>query len=46
MRQRANDRARKLLAEHYPHPLADSQSRELDRMAAAFQQQLIERTNK
>jgi len=46
MFQRANVRARKLLAEHHPHPLTDSQSRDLDRMAAAFQQQFIERTNK
>jgi trimethylamine---corrinoid protein Co-methyltransferase len=41
MRQRANDLARKLLAEHHPQHLTPEQAAELDRLAAAFQQRLI-----
>ncbi|MGD0751910.1 MAG: trimethylamine methyltransferase family protein [Anaerolineales bacterium] len=37
MRQRANERARKLLAEHTPHPLSQEQATEIDRMARLFQ---------
>ena len=39
MRQRANEAARRILAEHHPHPLTDEQEAELDRMALAFQKQ-------
>jgi len=39
MRQRANEHARKLLAEHNPHPLSPAQEAEIDRMAHAFQAQ-------
>jgi len=37
MRQRANERARELLASHRPRPLTPEQEHELDRMAAAAQ---------
>jgi trimethylamine:corrinoid methyltransferase-like protein len=37
MRQRANARARKLLAEHTPRRLSPAQEAEIDRMARAFQ---------
>jgi trimethylamine--corrinoid protein Co-methyltransferase len=39
MRQRANARARTILAEHIPHPLNQEQETEIDRMARAFQAQ-------
>jgi trimethylamine--corrinoid protein Co-methyltransferase len=39
MRQRANEAARRILAEHHPHPLTDEQEAELDRMSLAFQEQ-------
>jgi hypothetical protein len=39
MRQRANERARKLLAAHNPRPLSPDQEAEIDRMARAFQAQ-------
>jgi trimethylamine--corrinoid protein Co-methyltransferase len=38
MRQRANEAARRILAEHHPQPLAVEQEAELDRMARAFQE--------
>ena len=38
MRQRANDRARHLLATHRPRPLTPEQERELDRISQAGQQ--------
>ena len=44
MRQRANARARKLLAEHKPPRLSPAQEAELDRMARSFQAQ-ASRTN-
>jgi trimethylamine--corrinoid protein Co-methyltransferase len=37
MRQRANERARELLASHRPRLLTPEQEQELDRMAAAAQ---------
>jgi trimethylamine--corrinoid protein Co-methyltransferase len=37
LRQRANERARKLLKEHVPHLLSPEQSAEIDRLAHAFQ---------
>lgn len=37
MRQRANERARQILAEHHPEPLTDDQEREIDRIAAEAQ---------
>jgi trimethylamine--corrinoid protein Co-methyltransferase len=39
MRQRANERARKLLTAHNPRPLSPAQEAEIDRMARAFQAQ-------
>ena len=39
MRQRANVRARTLLAAHAPHLLSPAQEAEIDRMAQAFQAQ-------
>jgi trimethylamine:corrinoid methyltransferase-like protein len=38
MRQRANERARQLLATHHPKPLTPEQERELDRISVAAQQ--------
>jgi trimethylamine--corrinoid protein Co-methyltransferase len=38
MRQRANERARQLLATHHPRPLTPEQERELDRISVAAQQ--------
>ncbi|MFB3879720.1 MAG: trimethylamine methyltransferase family protein [Armatimonadota bacterium] len=38
MRQRANERARHLLATHHPRPLTPEQERELDRISQAGQQ--------
>jgi trimethylamine--corrinoid protein Co-methyltransferase len=43
MRQRANERARKILAEHHPKPLTDDQEREIDRIAHDAQQRAIEK---
>ena len=34
MRQRANERARQILADHHPKPLTDEQEREIDRPRA------------
>jgi len=42
MRQRANDRARQILAEHHPKPLTDDQEREIDRLAAEGQQRALD----
>jgi trimethylamine--corrinoid protein Co-methyltransferase len=39
MRQRANEAAREILAQHHPKPLSDEQEAELDRMAQSFQKQ-------
>lgn len=39
MRQRANELARRLLAEHHPRPLLPEQEREIDRLASALQAQ-------
>jgi trimethylamine---corrinoid protein Co-methyltransferase len=39
MRQRANERARKLLTEHTPRPLSPGQEAEIDRMTSAFRAQ-------
>jgi trimethylamine--corrinoid protein Co-methyltransferase len=36
IRQRANEKARKILAEHHPHPLSPAQEAELDKMTAAL----------
>jgi len=33
MRQRANEVARRILKEHYPKPLDETQARELERLA-------------
>ncbi len=41
MRQRANERARQILAEHHPKPLTDDQEREIDRIAAEAQVRAI-----
>ena len=41
MRQRANDRARQILAEHRPKPLTDEQEREIDRIAKAAQEKAV-----
>ncbi len=41
MRQRANDRARQILAEHHPKPLTDDQEREIDRIAAEAQRKAV-----
>jgi trimethylamine--corrinoid protein Co-methyltransferase len=38
MRQRANERARQILASHHPRPLTAEQERELDRISQAAQQ--------
>jgi trimethylamine--corrinoid protein Co-methyltransferase len=38
MRQRANQAARQILAEHHPAPLTPEQAAELDRMARLFQE--------
>ncbi len=43
MRQRANDRARKILTDHHPHPLSTDQENELGKMARAFQKRAIDR---
>lgn len=43
MRQRANERARKILAEHHPKPLTDEQEREIDRIALDAQKRAIEK---
>jgi len=42
MRQRANERARRILAEHHPKPLTDDQEREIDRIAAEAQKKAVE----
>ena len=42
MRQRANERARKILAEHHPKPLTDDQEREIDRIAGEAQQHAVD----
>jgi len=39
---RANERARKILAEHHPKPLTDEQEREIDRIAAEAQKKAVE----
>ena len=41
MRQRANDRARQILAEHRPKPLTDEQEREIDKIAKAAQDKAV-----
>jgi len=41
MRQRANVRAREILATHHPRPLSPEQEREIDRLAHAAQQWAI-----
>lgn len=41
MRQRANEHARKILAEHHPKPLTDDQEREIDRLATEAQEKAI-----
>ncbi len=43
MRQRANDAARRILADHHPRPLSEAQEAELDRMARSFQKQAMAR---
>jgi trimethylamine--corrinoid protein Co-methyltransferase len=43
MRQRANARARQILAEHRSRPLDEAQEAELERMARAFQEQAMKR---
>jgi len=42
MRQRANEMARKILAEHHPKPLTEDQAAEVDRIARAAQQRAID----
>jgi hypothetical protein len=42
MRQRANERAREILATHHPKPLTDNQEREIDRLAHAAQQRVLD----
>ncbi len=42
MRERANERARKILAEHHPKPLTDDQEREIDRIALDAQKKAVE----
>ena len=39
---RANERARKILAEHHPKPLTDDQEREIDRIASEAQQRAVD----
>ena len=41
MRQRANERARKILAEHHPKPLTDDQEREIERIALEAQKKAM-----
>ena len=41
LRQRANERAREILATHHPRPLSDGQEQEIDRLAQASQQWAI-----
>ncbi len=41
MRQRANERARQILAEHHPKPLTDDQEREIDRIALEAQKKAM-----
>lgn len=43
MRQRANQLARRMLAEHPPGPVSTAQAAELERMAVAFQKRAIAR---
>ncbi len=42
MQQRANQEARRILAEHYPQYVTEEQAREIDRIAREAQQWLIE----
>jgi len=42
MRQRANERARRILAEHHPKPLTDEQEQEIDRIALEAQRRAVE----
>lgn len=41
MRQRANDRAKEILATHHPKPLTDDQEKEIDRIAKAAQEKAM-----
>ena len=41
MRQRANERAGKILAEHHRKPLTDDQEREIERIALEAQEKAI-----
>ncbi len=41
MRQRANERARSILAEHHPKPLSEDQERDIDRIAQSAQERAI-----
>ena len=41
MRQRANERARRILAEHHPKPLTDEQEREIERIALDAQKKAV-----
>ena len=40
---RANERARKILAEHHPKPLTDDQEKEIDRIALEAQRKAVEK---
>lgn len=42
MRERANQRAREILETHHPKPLTDEQEREIDRIAQAAQQRVLD----
>ncbi|MGE5220959.1 MAG: trimethylamine methyltransferase family protein [Omnitrophica WOR_2 bacterium] len=44
MRQRANELARQILAEHHPSPLSAAQEAELNQMARSFQERVIRKT--
>lgn len=46
IRQRANDRARKILSEHHPRPLAPEQEVELNKMANSLQVRELNRRQK
>jgi trimethylamine--corrinoid protein Co-methyltransferase len=45
LRQQANARARKLLAEHTPHPLSPDQEAEIDKLARHLQARSVNGTN-
>ncbi len=46
MRQRANEMARKILAEHHPAYIDDKTKAELDRLAIAQQDRVIRQSRK